>query len=263
MSRSSRRYARVAVSLALSSVAFASPAAAQGRFSVSYAPPPPEMRELVDALRQPGLFEEAAGFVNSALVLPRDVPIVFDSCEVANAFYDPAGKRIVFCYQFIELFAQMFTALPDQSEDELGQAIVGTTLFFLLHEMGHALVNVLELPITGREEDAVDDLAALISLEAEADADLLAAADGFALLADSMEANGGQLAFWDEHSLSAQRAYALTCIVYGSDPERYQDLVSDEFLPESRAVRCPAEYAQKSASWDRILEDHYTPEWRQ
>lgn len=233
---------------------------AQGRFAVTYNEPPAQFREVVDVVVGAGVVEEATQFVNSALRLPRVVPVIFDSCGVPNAFYDPEARRIVFCYEFLALFDQMFAQDPEFTAEELDEAILGSTLFFLLHEMGHALVHILDLPITGREEDAVDDLAALILIEADAREDLISAAYSFDLLAAHLEASGAELAFWDEHSLSAQRAYALTCMVYGSDPEVFGDLVSPDILPEARAVRCPREFGQKSESWDRLLDPYFLGE---
>lgn len=36
---------------------------------------------------------------------------------------------------------------------------------------------------------------------------------------------------------------------YGSEPERFNSVVNDEVLPESRRESCPSEYAQISKSW--------------
>lgn len=241
----------------------AGPAAAQGRFQVQYVQPPAEIEPLIAAIREAGVIEAAADHVSTALQLPRDVPIVFDTCGQPNAFYDPDAKAISFCYEFVGMFAQIFVSAPDITQDEIAQGIVGSTLFFMLHEMGHSLVDVLDLPITGREEDAVDDLAALIMIDAEASDDLLAAIESFDTLANGLEESDEEVAYWDEHSLDIQRAYALDCVVYGSDPQEYGDLVRDDRLPESRAVRCPEEFEQKSESWDRLLWDYYVPERRQ
>jgi len=251
--------ATVAAALLL---AGALPAAAVGRFNVTFVQPPAELQELAAMIKEPGIIEAAAGFVNSMLRLPRDVPVVFDTCNVPNAFYDPKASRIVFCYEFLALFDNVLAGGTDLSPQEVDDAIVGSTLFFVFHEMGHALVHVLDLPITGREEDAVDDLAGLILIEVDGHEDLLSAADSFALLAAGLEASGTQLAFWDEHSLNAQRAYALTCMVFGTNPEAYAHLVHPETLPEARARRCPSEFRQKTKAWERLLDPYLTDEAR-
>ena len=45
----------------------------------------------------------------------------------------------------------------------------------------------------------------------------------------------------------------MVCLVYGSDPDKYAGLVGADGLPEARAVRCPAEYAQVEKAFDRLL----------
>jgi hypothetical protein len=60
--------------------------------------------------------------------------------------------------------------------------------------------------------------------------------------------------FADEHSLNSQRFYNILCLIYGSDPERYEAFVEAELLPAGRAARCPSEYTQKDESWSTVLE---------
>lgn len=93
------------------------PASAQGRFEVRYAQPPAEIEPLVAAIRQAGVIEEAAGYVNAALLLPRDVPISFESCGQPNAFYSPDLEAIAFCYEFIGQFAQIYGSDPEEYRD--------------------------------------------------------------------------------------------------------------------------------------------------
>lgn len=229
------------------------PRALQAQFAASYVEPPPELLDYATVIRDMGVVEEVLAEVNGALRMPRQVPVVFDACGQPNAFYSAEDKAVVFCYEFLALFDEMFSQL-DMSDEEVFESTVGATVFFLLHEIGHALVDVLEIPITGREEDAVDDLAALILIEVEAQDDLLTAADAFDLLAIQVEESGEEPSYWDEHSLSVQRAYAMACVLFGSDPEEYAELVDPELLPEERARRCPAEFEQKSRSWDQLLD---------
>ena len=93
-----------------------------------------------------------------------DVEAVFTHCDQPNAYYDPQNLRITMCYEFFYFFEEMLD-LPDLSDEDFYAAVIGTGAFFFLHELGHALVHVLDLPITGREEDAVDQLATLELLD--------------------------------------------------------------------------------------------------
>jgi len=78
------------------------------------------------------------------------------------------------------------------------------------------------------------------------------AAQSFHLLSLS----GQKTPFFDEHALDAQRFYNVVCLIYGSDPDRFQTLVGNDRLPESRARRCPAEYSKIAHAWTALLRDH-------
>jgi hypothetical protein len=142
---------------------------------------------------------------------------------------------------------------PDLSDQDLAAKTDEVIGFVMLHEMGHALVDELNIPITGREEDSVDNLATVIlvdGLGTDGGDVALDFADFFGLL----QKDPTQLQavdFWDEHSLDAQRANDQTCLVYGSDPTSFGDL--QQFIPNSRLQRCPDEWAQARASWEKLL----------
>lgn len=42
--------------------------------------------------------------------------------------------------------------------------MLGQFEFVLLHEVGHAFVHVMNIPMVGKEEDAVDTLATIIAI---------------------------------------------------------------------------------------------------
>jgi hypothetical protein len=130
------------------------------------------------------------------------------------------------------------------------QAVDDALLFTTLHEVGHALVSVLELPITGREEDAVDQLAALILVDGSDEGDV-AAINGVRGLPDDELLD--DLAFADEHALNGQRFFNVLCLVYGQNPEAHPEWTRDGTLPEERAERCPEEYGQTRAAWQQLL----------
>lgn len=208
-------------------------------------------RQMALDLKDLRLYESIADAVNEELRLPRDVMVFFDSCGEANAFYDPESKSIILCYELLERAAATFEELDLDDEEHAG-AVLGVSGFFFLHELGHALVDVLDLPVTGREEDAVDDLAGLILVRGEAEDAAFAAMLQFAAFSEDVE----ELPFWDEHSLDEQRFYSVACLLYGSNPEAYEFLVADDMLPEERAERCGEEYERKDRAWSALLAPH-------
>lgn len=215
-----------------------------------------DYREMEAILKETRLLEDTVQELNGVFALPAEVPVVLRECGEVNAFYDPEAREISLCYELVEYYAGMFLS-EDQTEEEAeegGEAVVGATLFTFFHELGHALIDLYDLPITGREEDAVDQLATMILLEGGEEGENAALNGAWSFLTE--EESEEELAFWDEHSLDEQRFYNIVCWSYGKNPESFQGLVDDETLPEDRAERCPGEYDRMSRSWDALLEPH-------
>ena len=59
--------------------------------------------------------------------------------------------------------------VSQQKRESLVEFVMGNMLFVLLHELGHATVQELRIPVLGREEDAADDFAILRLLKARSD----------------------------------------------------------------------------------------------
>lgn len=215
-----------------------------------------EYRELEAIFMETQLLEGTVEELNKVFALPSKVPVVFRECGEVNAFYDPEAREISICYELVEHYAGMFLS-EDQTEEEAqegGEAVAGATLFTFFHELGHALIDLYDLPVTGREEDAVDQLATMILLEGGEEGENAALNGAWSFLTE--EGSEEELAFWDEHSLDEQRFYNIVCWSYGKNPEGFQSLVDDETLPEGRAERCPAEYDRMSRSWDALLDPY-------
>ena len=138
-------------------------------------------------------------------------------------------------YELIVQMTEDFAKLNKSSlEDALSDAIYAS-IFVFYHELGHALIDVLQLPVVGKEEDAVDQFSAIILLNSEAqdlaEKTILNAADWFGIKP--------KIPAWDEHAPNDVRFYYLVCLVYGSDSQKYQALT--KILPSDRANRCSRE----------------------
>lgn len=134
------------------------------------------------------------------------------------------------------------------------------------HEIGHALIHQLDLPVFGREEDAADMLAAMLLVlrrEAGLQPDfrdrLKAVADGWLLeWLDDLE-NESEIPYWDQHSLDIQRLFSFTCLIFGSDPNGLTDLAETATLPVERALYCPEEYQQAVHAIDWVTRTYGRP----
>lgn len=145
-------------------------------------------------------------------------------------------------------------------EDEQESAFIANEVIATFyHELGHAMIDVLQLPVLGKEEDAADHLSVILMndiWEEEAAANILASdATAYALLAAQREAGGEDPSYSDEHSLDMQRYYSVVCLFYGANPEARQGLADELGLPPERAERCPDEWQAAAGSWDALLAD--------
>ena len=211
--------------------------------------------DLAAQLSEERWLEDVAEVLNDSLILPVDIGMRFAECGENNAYYVPEDREIQICIEMFEGERATFAAYYD-TDEEIEDAVNGSFLFTVFHEVGHALVDVLEIPFTGREEDTADSLAAWWLIDGD-EGEESAIAGALSFYTDPDEAGElGESDFAGEHSLSQQRYYTLTCLVYGSDTEKYASLLEDEWLTPERAEQCPAEFERLTSTWYTLLDAH-------
>ena len=175
-------------------------------------------------------------------------------CGEINAFYDPANSSINLCYEFvadIEDRAPRATTPEGITRDEV---VVGQIVGTLLHEGGHAISNLLRLPVLGREEDTADQIAAFVMLQFGRDiARTLIKGETFGWNQRQRTASR----FWGPHSTALQRQHTFLCLAYGSDPQGFEDFVTKfRWLPKARADNCANEYQQVLHAFRETIVPH-------
>jgi hypothetical protein len=168
--------------------------------------------------------------------------------------------------------ARMLEARPrlkgkSQAERERHvEFVIGNLLFVLGHEAGHALIREMEIPVTGREEDAADIFSVLMALMCEdgfGDRVLANAALGW-FLSDRRDRRderrrrdeSAEAKYYDEHGMDLQRAYHIVCLMVGSNAEKFASLADAVKLPQERRKTCRDDYVSAKWSWDRVLQSH-------
>ncbi|MCV7215010.1 DUF4344 domain-containing metallopeptidase [Mycobacterium crocinum] len=221
----------------------------------------PEAQNGKKLLQDNKVLEDLADDINQSLKLTIDVPLHGSQCDQANAFWSPDKKTVTICYEDADLGEKIFTKAGDK--DPVASAIGSEDATFY-HEAGHMTINLYNLPITGKEEDAADQLAAYILLtpgdNGKVDSESLKAITNFARAfqaSASARTELGAADMADVHSLDQQRVYNLQCWIYGSNPEANADMITDGGLPQERAQGCPDEWKQVSHAWSTLLEDHW------
>ncbi len=149
--------------------------------------------------------------------------------------------------------------MSPQTKRQLVEFVIGNTMFVMAHELGHGLINEMNMPVLGREEDAADSFAIVTALNMQSKLServLIEAAKGWVLSAKRDKKQRNALAFYDEHGLDLQRAYNVICFMYGSDPEKYKTLAAETKLPEERQASCLYDWKNTSWSWEEMLKSH-------
>ncbi|MCB1023411.1 MAG: hypothetical protein KDB79_03420 [Acidobacteria bacterium] len=226
----------------------------EGDFKVEYTGVQNPRYESIDrSIRESKTLEKAADKLNRSLSLPHDIALRAQDCKTANAFYNPKDRSITVCYELMEHFYRIFKSAGDtdsKAKDRMNKA----TTFIFLHELGHALIDGYELPITANEEDAADRCSSYICIEELGETGVeavIAASEFFALQSKMGSKDPNMMA--DEHLLNEQRFFNSLCMIYGSDPNKYSGIVTNGLLPKARAVRCPTEYTRTANSWETLL----------
>lgn len=209
-----------------------------------------------ELLKLGGLDGVAAGFSKN-FAFPVDLTVHAHSGD-GSPFYDPATKTVNLFYGFVETTGNILRrGEPNITDNEFGKQLAAVDDFILIHELGHAFVDVFEIPITGREEDAVDGMATVLFVDLVPNGTEYAfdAARFFSFLQDVQGAPDVQQ-FQDEHSLSVQRAYDIVCAVAGSSQQTLEQVHQLGILSDARLQRCPSEYTQQSRAWKILLKPH-------
>jgi len=190
--------------------------------------------------------------LNNRIALPWDIVVRMTDCDDPDAYYDKGTHSLVICYQLVDQYYRLF-APRIKNEQELDDAVRGAVASTFFHELGHALIDAWKLPVTGKEEDAADQLSTLILIN-DSDRGEQMALDGavsFKLYAE-MDKRRPKI-YWDEHSLDEQRFYDTICLIYGHDPVKYDYLVQNGILPMERAATCEDQYTAVARAWRLLL----------
>ena len=223
-----------------------------------------------ELIRASKVYEELVTELNDELALPGDITISFKEDDDGPHYNN---REIVMNWDIVTEHLEMFgstKAAEDgkgDNEDAEAQAAalhdpaavkaaLQSIEFIFYHELGHALIDAYDLPVLGKEEDAVDSLAAIIAIELKQDPDIaVAGADAFKLWAGDRQ-GFDDAEFYDEHSLNEQRFFSTVCLLYGSDPKAHAGLLAEVGMDKDREDFCEQDYEQKSKSWETVLDPY-------
>lgn len=248
-----------------------------GNFRYTYlVPSSPELKAVHQRVESLDLLRRLpeVHWLDGLLALPGPVTYIAAECGEADAFYDPRRAHVVLCYEMLQVLyvqggerAEVLGITGVDAVEAAEDYVWANLRFIASHETGHALIDLLDLPVTGRQEDAVDQFAtSLMQHIGEEGESRRQAADNLRMAAHWFLTRAGEEVaglsldtYADTHSLGLQRYFNLQCLLYGSDPVRFASIVEEGDLPVSRARYCPEEARRAQESWVRLLMPHFHP----
>ncbi len=251
-----------AIITAVVPVAAVMPSAAQEplntQIEVSYVPPKnPAMQGVYERLKNRKVLEEVAQFL-APLRLPIKLPIKTVQCDTPNSWYESKAAGVSICYEFVDWMERL--APVDQLANGVTRqdAIVGPFVQVTFHELGHAVFDILNVPVFGREEDAADQIAGFIMLQFGKEV-ARRTLPGTAYFWAASSEDWDHSTYANEHGHPLQRSYNYLCMAYGGDPVAFKDLVDSNLLPKSRAEQCGHEYQQIARAFTQTIGPYIDP----
>jgi putative metallopeptidase DUF4344 len=208
---------------------------------------------LYEAMKKSQVLEKLQEFL-APLRLPIPIMIKTEGCGIANSYFDDDTIKV--CYEYLEYLKKMTPKTVRQGLTPNDQ-LIGPIADVFLHEFGHAVVRVLDIPFFAKEEDVADYIATYILLTfSDDDARRLLLGTTFLAGAEAKEEQGktGELSVLaDSHSLPAQRFFNKWCMAYGSDKELFADAVELGMLPAHRLKWCRWEWQTNEDAFKRLI----------
>jgi hypothetical protein len=228
---------------------------------VKYVPPDnPQHQQIYEMLKERHSLENLKEFLSPfRLDLPLD--LILTGCDgEPDAMYD--DEAITICYEYIEDLQDYMPEETTLSGIEPIDTLIGPFVDTVLHEFAHALFDYHGIPVLGREEDAADQVSALIYLQTnKEEARRLITGTVYAYMLEVQDTDPPDMEeYADEHSTSEQRAINLICLAYGADPELFADLPALGGLPQYRVDICEEEFSLISFAFQKLIAPHMDQE---
>lgn len=253
------RLAAVAAALCLGPGIAPSATAAEARqIDIAYLPPKDARHQPLHELLKRNRALEKLQEILSPFRLPRRVLMKVEGCDgIANAFSGDGAVTV--CYEYLD---EIWANVPKETTPEgiaPVDALVGPMVDVFLHEFGHVVFQLLDVPVFGREEDAADQFSAYLMLHFGPDeARRLIAGAAYAFKGDlrDQQVTLSLKEFSDSHGLPAERFYNLLCIAFGADPNLFAGIVKKGYLPVERAIGCEDEHRQLAHAFKKLIAPH-------
>jgi hypothetical protein len=242
-----------------------------GRIEIQYdAPNNPDLQAVYKRLKDHQFLQRIQSIL-SPLRLPEELTIKTTECGVMNAWYrrENSVPTVTICYELLKTISQSMPKETTPDGISPMDAVIGQAVWLVLHEVGHAVFDIFNVPIFGHAEDAADNFATYVMLhfgKQQAWRWINGAAWAWRGYVADYRTNPviqEQLAgFASNHGQPQERFYNLMCLAYGADPVTFAGLTKDGFLPPNRAPGCKYDYKTLVDAFAQEIEPHVDQEMK-
>lgn len=132
--------------------------------------------------------------------------------------------------------------------------VINNLRYTLYHELGHAVIDLAEVPVFGMEENAADAFALVL-------ADRLLSEAALAEMVWDVVALGRRETVvetfdpWDEYQPGGQRLARTICLYYGMGPDARLATARAMGMPTSSTFDCAEDATATARAWRTVLRD--------
>lgn len=156
----------------------------------------------------------------------------------------------------LPVLAQDLSGLSKQQRADTLRFAVNNGLFTLYHEVAHLLIDRLDLPVLGKEEDAADNIATWMLLRKktpDANQTLEDAVEGWVLTGLSYDDYFGGEDYVSGYSPDRHRAMQIACLMVGADGAAFRSMARAYNIPQERQQTCFYDYDLMDRTLDGLL----------
>lgn len=204
---------------------------------------------------------DAVRFLNKLYDVPNDIQIVVADCGSRNSRYNLGEITIYICYETIQYKVKDYRT-PVSTKKEYLSRVFKNSVFTFWHEIGHAMIHQLELPISSgklNQEDLADEFAVLSMIWRKDDKwtnTIVTSALHYKNRVILAQREGLTRKKYGYHSPDDKRYYNLMCLLYGAKPitfKRLEEKLNDEPFSSSS---CKSNYYIRDKYWSEMLKSH-------
>lgn len=132
--------------------------------------------------------------------------------------------------------------------------VLNNLRFTLYHEVGHAVIDQLALPIFGPQENAADSFGLVLANRLHDEAEMQDIIVDMTTLA-RQEAEEELFDPWGEYMPGPQRLARAICLWFGLNPEERSDLARALGMPDANRRACATYGRAMEAAWAGVFRD--------